>query len=205
MTKHSRPAFVVVAAVVALAAPAFGAEPECKPIDVANSRTFERVRAVDHGITAITIRRTPCFGTCPDYTVTVKADGSVEYEGRAHAKPAGKLTGTTRDWRFHNVARLIDEVGFFCFADRYTAMVTDNPTVFVTVTKAGRTKTVENYANAGPQVLWAIEQLIDDMLRDTTWATAPAAPDGPIKPKLPAPKKLAPLPSPVDKGTVTPN
>lgn len=205
MSEHARVALHIVATAALLSLPGRAAESECKPIDVTKGRTFDASRSVDHGVTAISLRRTPCFGRCPDYTFTVKVDGSVEYEGRTHATPAGKLTGKTDRWRFHNVARLIDEVGFFCFADKYAAPVTDNPTVFVTVTMGGRTKTVENYANAGPQVLWAIEQLIDDMKRDTAWDGALAKPDGPIKPKLPLPKKPTPLPTPVDKGGATPN
>ncbi|MCC7069810.1 MAG: hypothetical protein IT383_00715 [Deltaproteobacteria bacterium] len=205
MPRHSPSALLVVVAVAVLSFPARAAEPECKPIDLTKGRTIDASRSVGHGVTAISIRRTRCYGTCPDYTFTVQADGSVEYEGRAHAAPAGKHTGKTDTWRFHNLARLVDEVGFFCFADKYTAPITDNPTAFVTVTMGGRTKTVENYANAGPQVLWAIEQLIDDMKRDTTWNGAPAQPNAPTKPKLPLPKKPTPLPSPVDKGSATPN
>ncbi len=198
------PAALLIATALALALPARGIEPECRPIDVTKSRALDAARSVGHGITSITLRRTACYGTCPDYTFTVKADGVVEYEGRAHAKPAGKRTGKVEAWRFHNVARLIDEVGFSCFAERYSAPVTDNPTVFVTVTRADRTKTVENYANAGPQVLWAIEELIDDLKRDTTWAGAPAAPAPPVRPTLPTPKKPAPLPAPVDKPDASP-
>ncbi len=30
----------------------------------------------------ITLQRTTCFGTCPEYTVTLKDDGTVSYSGR---------------------------------------------------------------------------------------------------------------------------
>lgn len=39
---------------------------------------------------AVTLARTPCFGKCPVYSVTVHADGSVEYDGRRWVAVAGK-------------------------------------------------------------------------------------------------------------------
>jgi hypothetical protein len=188
MRPRSIRSFLLALTLSGVALPAAAVEEECKPIDVKKSRDFDAARSVDHGITALGIRRTVCFGT-------------VEYEGRAHAEPQGKRTGKIDPYRFHNIARLIDEVGFMCFADSYTAPVTDNPTVYVTVTKNGRTRTVSNYANAAPQVLWAIEQLIDDLKRDTKWdgpAVSPAAPRLP-SPKAPATWSPAPVTAPVTK------
>ena len=37
----------------------------------------------------ITLERTPCFGTCPVYTLAVQGDGTVVYEGKDFVKTKG--------------------------------------------------------------------------------------------------------------------
>ena len=45
------------------------------------------------------------------------------------------------------------------------------------VVRNGKRKTVSNYANAGPMKLWAIESLIDDLLRNAQWRDSQKADD----------------------------
>ena len=42
----------------------------------------------------ITLERTICFGTCPDYMLTILGDGTVIYEGRMFVRIEGTLTTT---------------------------------------------------------------------------------------------------------------
>ena len=45
-------------------------------------------------ITAITMEKTPCNGTCPAYTVRLTADGRARYAGRDYAPLQGRFSGT---------------------------------------------------------------------------------------------------------------
>ncbi|WP_210518657.1 DUF6438 domain-containing protein [Hymenobacter terricola] len=45
-----------------------------------------QARATNDAAPVLTFERTPCFGTCPAYSMKVFADGRVAYEGR-HAVP----------------------------------------------------------------------------------------------------------------------
>src|SRR5437899_13008981 len=38
---------------------------------------------------SIALERVGCLGSCPDYKVTILANGSVEYEGRAYVRSKG--------------------------------------------------------------------------------------------------------------------
>jgi hypothetical protein len=38
----------------------------------------------------ISLQRTPCYGHCPWYTITIGSDGTVTYEGRNDVKTLGK-------------------------------------------------------------------------------------------------------------------
>src|SRR5690349_2625036 len=40
--------------------------------------------------TLITLKRTNCFFTCPDYSVSISADGKVIFEGNANVKVKGR-------------------------------------------------------------------------------------------------------------------
>lgn len=111
---------------------------------------------------AISMQRTPCFGTCPVYTVRIFDDGLVEYTGTRFVKVAGD-----QSWRIEPAAVRalfadIDKAGFFEMRDEYTAPVTDHATTYVTVQSGARRKSVTDYFNA-PPALKEIEQRIDDV------------------------------------------
>jgi membrane dipeptidase len=110
----------------------------------------------------ITLERTMCFGTCPAYTVTLRGDGTVTYEGREHTKVSGKQTWTIDPAAVKALAAEMQEAGFFELENEYRAMVTDHPTVYTTLKVGSRTKKIQDYV-AGPPRLKEIEQKIDDV------------------------------------------
>jgi hypothetical protein len=108
----------------------------------------------------ITMTRTACFGTCPVYTVTMRADGSVSYEGTSHVRVTGKHAWTIEPIAVLTLARDIEKAGFFDMKDVYTAPVTDLPTTTVTLAMGARSKTIKDYHGA-PAALKEIEAQID--------------------------------------------
>ena len=108
----------------------------------------------------ITIKRTPCFGTCPDYDVTMRGDGTVTYEGRSHVRIPGEHTWKVDPAAVRALAREMQEAGYFELQDEYTAHVTDLPTTYTSLTIGPRTKTVKNYFKA-PEKLRDLENRID--------------------------------------------
>jgi hypothetical protein len=110
----------------------------------------------------ITLQRTACFGTCPDYSVTLRDDGTVVYAGRQYVKTPGEHTWTIEPAAVRALAREMDAAGFFELQDAYTAMMTDNPTTFTTLRIGSRTKKVKDYV-AGPPKLKDIEAKIDEV------------------------------------------
>jgi len=116
----------------------------------------------------ITLRRTPCFGTCPDYTVTIDAKGRVSYDGRRFVRVMGHQTDTIPRASVVALVETIDRIGFFGLKTLYTKNVTDLPTTFVTITRNGETKTVEDYLGA-PEGLIAFEKQIDEAVRIKRW------------------------------------
>jgi len=133
------------------------------------SRSHDEIASTNHGITEIGIERTGCFGACPSYTFIVKRDGTFRYKGFDYVERKGEFTGTISTWHFHRLAQFIRDSSFMELEDGYTRMITDSPTTYTMVVMNGKRKTVSNYANAGPTKLWAIEQLIDELMGKAKW------------------------------------
>ena len=145
--------------------------------DWKKSRSHAEVASTNHGITAIGIERTGCFGTCPSYTFIIKSDGTFRYRGFNFVERKGEFSGVVPDWDFHPLAQFIRDSGYMDLENSYDRTVTDNPTTYTMVVMNGKRKTVSNYANSGPTKLWAIEQLIDALMANAKWDSSPKPPD----------------------------
>jgi Domain of unknown function (DUF6438) len=127
---------------------------------------------------AITLERTPCFGSCPVYTISVSPSGEVQYEGRAHVRQLGAATGKVPRERVDSLLSELDRGGYFTFAERYTSpepacgrYVTDSPTVITSVTLRGRTRRITHDYGCGgaPGALVILERRIDEALNSGQW------------------------------------
>ena len=125
----------------------------------------------------ITLSRTSCFGPCPIYAVSIDAKGTVKYEGKKFVRVTGVQTDQIPVSRVAELLATVDRIRFFELEDRYrvirnadgtTTMVTDLPTTFVTVTRGGQTKSIEDYVGA-PESLKQFEKQIDEAARTARW------------------------------------
>ena len=110
----------------------------------------------------ITLERTMCFGFCPAYTVTLRDDGSVVYEGREHTKVPGDQKWRVDPAAVRALAKEMQDAGFFDLKDEYTSRMTDNPTTYTTLTIGSRSKKVKDYVT-GPPTLKDLENRIDEV------------------------------------------
>jgi hypothetical protein len=115
----------------------------------------------------ITLRRSQCFGTCPDYTLTITGDGTVTFDGRYYTK-AGTATVTIDQEKVIELIREVQKADFFNLSDDYSANVTDIPTYFVSVGLGGKSKQVRDYG-AGPPRLRILENRIDQIVNSAQW------------------------------------
>lgn len=112
----------------------------------------------------ISLERTPCFGACPIYKVTLNPDGTVVYEGKRFVEKIGKYEARVNADDVQRINDIVNKLEFWKLKGKYTAQITDMPSAIVTVETAARKKTTDNYGNQGPTELWAIEQLIDKVV-----------------------------------------
>jgi hypothetical protein len=108
----------------------------------------------------ITLERTICFGMCPEYKVTLRGDGTVTYVGRQFVRVTGEHTWKIDPAAVRALAAEMEQAGFFQMEDKYTALITDHPTTYTSLTIGGRSKKIMDYI-AGPPKLKEIETRID--------------------------------------------
>jgi uncharacterized protein DUF6438 len=127
---------------------------------------------------AIVLERTPCFGSCPVYTVAVSPSGEVKYQGRAHVRRLGTAIGQIPQQRVDSLLDELDRAGYFSFALKYMPSepacgryVTDSPSAITTVTYRGRTRTITHDYGCGgaPGALVVLERRIDEVLGSSQW------------------------------------
>lgn len=116
----------------------------------------------------ITLERTACFGACPVYSVSIDAKGNIIYDGMKFVRIVGRQTDRITVPRVAALVEMIDRIRFFELEDKYHQMITDLPTTFVTVTRDGRSKRVEDYFGA-PESLKELEREIDQTARTARW------------------------------------
>jgi Domain of unknown function (DUF6438)/Ankyrin repeat len=127
--------------------------------------------------TLIQLQRTSCLGSCPIYTVTIDASGTVTYDGQEHVRVIGRATARIPTQRVARLLATAERIHFFDLDDAYREIhnpdgtirsVTDFPTKFVTITANGLTKRVEDYFGA-PDALADFEREIDQVAGTVRW------------------------------------
>ena len=127
---------------------------------------------------AITLERTPCFGTCPVYTVAISRSGRVSFTGKHHVAQPGEATATIPAERVDSLLAELETGGYFGFADAYVMdspacgmYATDSPTVITSATRGDKTKTIrhDRGCSAAPPGLSRLEQRIDEVAGTGTW------------------------------------
>lgn len=81
----------------------------------------------------LTFERTPCFGTCPAYTMQVYADGRVAYEGRSNVPLMGKQELKLPVAVVADMLRQAKEAHFETFAGQYKSGISDMPSTIVAI------------------------------------------------------------------------
>jgi hypothetical protein len=130
--------------------------------------------------TLITLERTPCFGMCPMYKITISADGRVVFEGRNYVKKIGTAKSTILQQRLRELLAAFEKIGYFDLRDRYNEpedgckqWATDNPSAITSIRINGKSKSVSHYYGCrGPEVLAELrklEQAIDDAVDSAQW------------------------------------
>ncbi|MEO8198977.1 MAG: DUF6438 domain-containing protein [Gemmatimonadota bacterium] len=119
---------------------------------------------------SISLRREPCFGTCPIYEATLYRDGRARYVGTRFVERVGTWRGEVSVQDYARLAYLLDKLGFMALPDSFAATYTDQPGATLTAHRSpGGTKSVSDYGYVGPVELWALREIFDGILARVAW------------------------------------
>ena len=120
----------------------------------------------------VRLERTVCYGLCPEYVVTVRADRRVVYVGRRGVRVKGVRRARITPSALRNLRRALSSTGVFKLDDLYDDMsVTDLPSAKLTVQVGSRTKRIYHYQGdlTAPERLTRLECTVDRILRTKRW------------------------------------
>ncbi|MFO1187005.1 MAG: DUF6438 domain-containing protein [Alphaproteobacteria bacterium] len=112
----------------------------------------------------VSLTRTPCFGICPSYRVTLKGDGQVRYEGDCFVDVKGVKDYTVDAAAVEKLAKAFEAADFFNLQDEYRAQITDNPTQILSIRIGDRAKSLKDYAGrmvGMPEAVTTLENEVD--------------------------------------------
>jgi hypothetical protein len=124
----------------------------------------------------VTLERTPCFGSCPDYVVVLGADGAATYHGGRFAPRHGDFRSSVPAADFARLASRLGELGFFAMDSAYTQNVTDLPTFTLTVATSAGGHAVMCYGFGCPPAFHQLTALVDSVADGLSWDSLPATP-----------------------------
>ena len=130
----------------------------------------------------ITLQRTACYGICPIYKLTVKADGSVLFEGEKFVKTTGKVDAKISEEKVKQLIKAFDSADYFSLNGKYDSQncyqVTDNPSASTSIQINGKTKSISHYRGCVEGTddfkkelskLTELENKIDEIVETKRW------------------------------------
>lgn len=131
----------------------------------------------------ITLERTECYGLCPVYKVSIKADGSVIFEGIKNTETKGAAEGKIRETQIKDILKEFETADYINLKDKYDSetcplAATDNSTVVTSIQSDGKKKIVSHYLGCVedneqhtpfPPKLRELENKIDEIAGTKRW------------------------------------
>lgn len=141
----------------------------CNASKKTTSKTQEQNTANDPKTVVITYRRTPCFGKCPTYTLTINGEkNSAVYKGEMNVDKIGEFEKKITDQQLKNFIQAFEKHRFFQLEDAYTTPAPDHPSKITSYTIDGKTKKIEDVQGA-PADLRELEKLLEDFADSDGW------------------------------------
>lgn len=116
-------------------------------------------------------KRTPCFGMCAIFSMTVYANGDTEYSGKNFTNLIGDYRTKLDKTTLQNILKKAEDIDYFRMADVYDNQgVTDLPSIYTAIKKDNKLKWVKNRYN-GPRELKALYEYLDKVIAEAKWET----------------------------------
>ena len=131
----------------------------------------------------IKLRRSACLGRCPAYTVSIKGDGTVTYNGDLYVATTGKHQAHIPIEAVRALVRKFQDADFFWALDWFGMAAFDAPITRVSISFDGYHKEIMLFAlhsDTRESAIFALPKAIDDAAGTQRWI-APDADGGTVR------------------------
>jgi Domain of unknown function (DUF6438) len=145
---------------------------------LANDTAVEEVAvtapAIPKDSTFLIYKRSPCFGMCPYFDLTIYQSGYCVYEGKNFVDMVGFYHTRVESSVLQNILKTAEGIQYFSLADSYdNPHVTDLPTTTTGIMKNNVMKQVAARYKS-PKELQELYQVLDEMIEASTWTSMAA-------------------------------
>ena len=110
----------------------------------------------------VKMRRTACYGTCPQYEIHIYKSGFIYYKGKMFVEKKGCFFSYISSNSINQIKTTLDQINFFQMEDNYLSPITDIPSVILEVSIGDKRHVVKDRLN-GPQELKNFHNFIDSL------------------------------------------
>ncbi len=135
---------------------------------LSNCKMLSKSTNLDELTEIIEMKKGPCFGNCPVFTLTIYNNGVAAYEGERFTDRMGVYTKVLDKETFESIKTDFRLANFFQFQDAYRAQIPDLQTVTITYWENGRSKSVLG-KDGRPETVVKLEENLDKIANSTGW------------------------------------
>lgn len=156
-------------------------EVQNEEVVVLDASTEAEVETREEPEVYFSMRRSPCFGTCPVYRLTIFKNGQVTYVGQMNVEKMGTYTSKLTEQQMNAIAKKAIQINYFGMEDEYPTgdvRISDMPSTISFLDYDGQTKEIVNRNYSNPKIpeeadvvkkLQEFEKMIDEMLEAVEW------------------------------------
>jgi hypothetical protein len=121
------------------------------------------MRTITNDDLLIEMKRTPCYGSCPVYTVKIDKNGKGLFEGMENVEKIGMFSFSLKQDELVELETAFLQIDFYQLKNIYDGLASDLPTTYITYNKDGQRKKIMDYYGA-PATLRALENRIETIV-----------------------------------------
>ena len=114
------------------------------------------------------MQRTACYGTCPQYDISIYLDGTIIYNGKLFVDKKGCFKSKLSHDNILYLKSVLSDISFFSLDNEYISQITDIPSVITEVIINNQQHKIIDRLN-GPRELKNIYQTLDSIVHSVSY------------------------------------
>lgn len=142
---------------------------QVEPTETSSAQSSEVTSRLDTSLLFLYFETTPCFGSCPVFTMKIYHNGFATYTGTRFVDNIGEFDGRLTLQQMSGIKEQAQLIEFFSLNSEYDAPVTDLPTITTYLNIEGQQHRVKARMNI-PDELQAFHKYLKELSEQIEWA-----------------------------------